>query len=330
MFSIIICTYNPEEKIFQRLLNSIKNFTTTSPEHEVIIVDNNSKPALCTNNIVKDFLKKNTRTKLLTEDKPGLTNARIKGITASKHDWIIFFDDDNEPGSDYLLASSRVINDYPKVGALGPGIIKVKYIDKRETPFLNNQKDLFQQRNMDHVVFDNNMVEGNSCFPYGTGLVIRSIILQEYANQVKQRHFTMIDRNAGSLTSGGDSQMLYVALKMGYYAGSAPAIQLTHNILPSKLKLRNILKLVYSTNAGQIKSYNEVFTDHPYQIRKIHSGMIFKSFIGFTKQLIKHPLQLKYELISLSKKLGMLKAQIIAGSQKENQLLNAWEKILNI
>lgn len=329
MFSIIICTYNPDENIFQRLLESIENFTSTSPEHEVIIVDNNSKPALCTNQIVTDFLKKNTRAKLLMEAKPGLTNARIKGITASKHDWIIFFDDDNEPSSNYLIKALACTKAQINVGAWGPGIVKVKYLGVKENNYLKNLKGIFQERKMTVAIWDNNIEEGNECYPYGTGLIIKHSILDEYITGVKNKELTMTDRNGTELTSGGDSQMIYVALRMGFYVGSSPSIKLIHNILAAKTRLRRILKLAYLVNSGQVKAYNEVFRNQSYPISEIKRSMILRQMTSFLTKVIKRPNHFKSELLNLSKNLGIVKAQIVAGNQKEFYLLTLWEKLIS-
>ena len=115
-FSIIICTYNPNREIFQRLLNALLQFDISSPEHEVIIVDNNSNPALNENELVKSFLNKKQNSKLITEKNPGLTSARIAGIKNAKYEWLIFFDDDNEPDINYLKDASNAIAKINTVG----------------------------------------------------------------------------------------------------------------------------------------------------------------------------------------------------------------------
>ena len=100
-FSIVICTYNPNVEIFKRVLNAISNFSTFSPKHEVIIVDNNSNPPVSNFDFVKDFINHLSDRRIIYENEPGLTNARIAGINQSSSEWIVFFDDDNEPDEDY-------------------------------------------------------------------------------------------------------------------------------------------------------------------------------------------------------------------------------------
>lgn len=328
-FSIVVCTHNPNDEVFERLLNCLDRFSAGDDLFEIVLVDNNSRPAIDEREVVKSFLSKSAnKAKLVFEQEPGLTAARIRGLRESKNEWIVFFDDDNEPAANYIEESSRVIHQYPQVGLWGPGNIHVNFIGRKQSSFLESQKALFQERAIKEIQFDNNKIEGNDCYPFGTGLIIKRTILESYAAAVKSGLLTMTDRKSGSLSSGGDTQILYQGLKLGYYAGSAPSIKLTHNILSPKVKFRNLLKLIYHLNAGQVKAYNEVFTAHPYPIQQINQQMVINIVLIFVKRSLKNPVKFKYELLDLAKRLGMLKAQILAGNQPELKLLKFWEKLI--
>ena len=327
-FSVIICCHNPNYTIFKKLLHAVINFSLVAPDHEVIIIDNNSSPALQTNIVVQSFLSSKQNATIITETKPGLTNARIAGIKASKGEWIIFFDDDNEPANNYLTEAKRVIDQHPKVGVWGPGNIDVNYEAQKNNNYLDNLKSIFQQRASAEICFDNNKIEGNICYPYGTGMILRKAILTVYINEVETNRLTMSDRKGSSLLSGGDTQMLYIGLRMGFYAGSAPSIKLTHHISPVKTKLVNILRLVYSVNAGQIKAYNEVFPSQPYALSEIKNSMLFKYLYIFIRQILRRPLKIKTALLDLSRHLGMAKAQLIANNKKNPLLLGFWESVI--
>lgn len=327
-FSIIICTYNPDYEILKRLFDAIDAFDNSSPEYEVIIVDNNSFPAVSENELVKIFQSKYQNSQVVNEKKPGLTSARIAGINQTKYDWIIFFDDDNEPESQYLVESQKCIKQHPEVGAWGPGVIKVNFIGTEVNNFLNSLRPLFQERSLPKTDFDNNIIEGNECYPSGTGLIIKKTILLNYVAAVNNRKLTMSDRSGRSLSSGGDTQMVYIAFRMGYYAGSSPLIKMSHNILPSKVIFLNILKLVYHLNASQVKAYDEVFIENPLPVTKVKMTILVNIFLIFFKRILKHPKQLRYEILDLSKRLGMVKAQIIAGDQNNFLLIKFWEVLI--
>ena len=57
-FSIIICTYNPKEKIFSKLLLALERLKKTDFDYEIILIDNNSQIPICNLNYVSQFLNK--------------------------------------------------------------------------------------------------------------------------------------------------------------------------------------------------------------------------------------------------------------------------------
>ena len=89
LFSIIIPTYNREEKL-KRALNSVIN--QTYKEWEIIIIDNNSKDG--TKKMVKGF--KDTKIKLFSIKNNGIiAKSRNLGIKKSKGKYLAFLDSDD-------------------------------------------------------------------------------------------------------------------------------------------------------------------------------------------------------------------------------------------
>jgi glycosyltransferase involved in cell wall biosynthesis len=310
-FSIIVCTYNPNFTIFKRLLDAILNFDNTSPDHEVVIVDNNSQPDLYSNSIIGEFLLKKAHAILIEEKKPGLTAARIAGIKQAKHDWVIFFDDDNEPAIDYLIQVEKLINQHKQVGAWGPGHLTVNYINSTETLFLKRIKWLFQERVYNGTFFDNNTVEGSEYYPFGTGMIIIREALIEYITHVEKGRYTMSDRNRKNLMSAGDVQILFTCLQMGYYAGSSNLLKLVHLIDSNKANHNYAVKLLYALNSSHLKSYQEVFCDKNQKINAISNIEVFKNIYSAIRLHKMH--REKYTLtMFISKKLGELNSRIVA------------------
>ena len=108
-FSIIICAHNPNDETFIRLLKAINFFDSLKLEFEVIIVDNNSKPSLSSFDCIGKFVNQQKNAFVINESTPGLTAARMCGIKKAKYEWLVFFDDDNEPCLDYLLILDKSI-----------------------------------------------------------------------------------------------------------------------------------------------------------------------------------------------------------------------------
>lgn len=327
-FSIIVCTHNPENIIFGKLINSLKQLIIDKSFCvEFILVDNNSVVPITQSSIVCNFMNSKRDVKVLHEKKSGLTWARIAGFKNAKYEWIVFFDDDNEPAADYLNGAVEIINKYQNVGAWGPGIIDVKF-NSKVSKFAFNHKELFQQRFMSETIIDNVRWE-QSAYPYGTGMVVRKNVLLEYYKNVIEGKYSMTDRIGNSLVSGGDIQILLTAIKIGYYAGSSPCLKLVHNIDVKKTKFTKMLKLKFSLSASAIKSYNEVFSDRPFAIHKVDNIKVLKVLyfelkVGLFKKDI-------YQFIfDFYTRLGELQAHITSSTNSNPPfLLTIFSKIIN-
>jgi glycosyltransferase involved in cell wall biosynthesis len=284
-FSIIICTHNPNVELLGRLLNAILNFSEASPRHEVILVDNKSDQPLSEVNIVKEFLVAKSDVRILQEATPGLTAARICGMEEARYEWIVFFDDDNEPEADYLIVAAKIIDQFPQVGAWGPGNVEVEYTDVNTPEWLNNYKHVFQQRNTSQLSFDN-IFWWQHCYPYGTGFLLKRKICLEYKRRVGQNIYSLSDRKGKTLSSGGDMQMIYTGLLMGYSIGVSPDIKLNHLINKTKANQRYIARLLYGSAASNLPAYYQCFPEKYNAISYPSSGIILKKLYYFFKVLL--------------------------------------------
>jgi glycosyltransferase involved in cell wall biosynthesis len=316
-FSIIICTHNPNEEIICKLLNAILSFDVASPQHEVIIVDNNSIPALDDKLFLRDFLVKKEWSALIQEIKPGLTSARIAGIKAAQYDWLIFFDDDNEPASNYLAGAEKVIEQYPQAGAWGPGQINVEYIGKSDE-WLNNNKLIFQERHDTELKLSKEQ-HWQACYPFGTGMIIRKSIADEYAKRVIEARYTLSDRQGKSLSSGGDVQMVLTAVQMGYEAGVIPVLRLNHFIDTDKTSFIYLKRLFYGTASAYVKAYNQVFQDNTIPVSAPKNIKVLRIIWHYFRQIQKEK-DSKTQILVLIRKLGELNAGLEYNSNLKKPL----------
>jgi glycosyltransferase involved in cell wall biosynthesis len=257
-FSIIICCYNPNQKIFSRLLSALSAFHQSSPVHEVILIDNKSDIALNSMDFVVDFINSGHNRKLVVEKEQGLTNARILGIKKSQYDWVIFFDDDNEPVSDYLIKLYSCIVQYPKVACWGPGTICVDYVINKYPDWLNTYKSTFQERSIKKCIIDN-QPWWQDHYPFGTGLAVNKKVALEYIDRISGGVYSLADRKGVLLSSGGDVQMVLTAISMGFSVGIHPKIRLNHLIGSSKVTNRYLIQHAFGTASSNIPAHFEVF-----------------------------------------------------------------------
>ncbi len=132
-FSVVICTYNGEQRLPEVLdrLEKCWQYTqanllagATQPLHwEVIVVDNNSSDG--TAKVVRDYQAKwpeGCPLRYRDERRQGAAHARKTGIVQSQAQLIGFLDDDNLPAEDWVLQAVMFARSHPKAGAFGSRI----------------------------------------------------------------------------------------------------------------------------------------------------------------------------------------------------------------
>ena len=113
---VILCTYNPRQDYFALALRSVGSQTLPHSQFDFIVVDNNSTPPLDASQLEQIT---GIPVQLVSENKQGLTNARIAGLNATTHELVVFVDDDNQLDPTYLEHALRISNEHPDVGAYG-------------------------------------------------------------------------------------------------------------------------------------------------------------------------------------------------------------------
>jgi glycosyltransferase involved in cell wall biosynthesis len=242
--SIITCTYNPSEDVFYRVLRAVAQLNRTGIETEYVIIDNNSKQPVASLSYVAAFLKENSWARVIVENEPGLTAARICGYTNTRHEVLLFVDDDVELAADYLQNIASLFKNYPQVGAWNAGSIEVDYIEKPEAWFLTKGKAYFQQSAIQENCWGNSRVPAPYT-PFGTGLCIKRDAFALYADKVKNKDYNLTDRVGGKMSSGGDSQMVLCAIALNYNVGRSPFLKLHHLVSPAKATVDYVVNLSF-------------------------------------------------------------------------------------
>lgn len=299
--SIIICSFNPDKRLLDRTLKSACNLSLNNQQSkEIILVDNNSNPPLQNRDYIQNYLLQYPELKIITERRPGLIHARITGIEASTGENVIFFDDDNEPKEGYLKELVRLKQDYPQVGAWGPGIVDVDFIDGVEETIVSYAREVFQERNEPEVRFSNEK-EWQSCYPFGTGLCLERKTLIDFVEFVKNSRYTLTGRTKDQLSSGEDLQIVLFFIKRGRSAGVSPGLKVTH-IIPKKRTTHSYLKKIsFGTTicvpVCQMQIFPEsasILKEHKYPPFKFSKKALTSLYkISITKNRIK-----KYKLIA--------------------------------
>ena len=259
-YSIIICTYNPDEVIFKRCLAAVAALEAGDFSMEIIVVDNNSSISLSELEYVKSFLRNVPNSRMIKVIEQGLSYARMGGILESKGEQIVFFDDDNEPDVMYLRELNHLNKNYPTVAAWGPGVVNVDFLSNVNPRLLNLAKEAYQDRHETSIAYSNQH-SWQDCYPFGTGLAIRRQLCLGYIDGVKAGTFTLSDRKGNELTSGGDTQMVLFSVSKGWAAGVAPNMSLTHMVPAKRITWPYLSSLTYGTNLCYSTCVLEVFPE---------------------------------------------------------------------
>jgi glycosyltransferase involved in cell wall biosynthesis len=118
--SVIICCYNSAQRLPETLRHLTRQeFTAPVPWEILIVVDRATKDDTwqVAESFAKDFQSGQLR--VIEESRRGLGYARIGGMTAARHEFLTYIDDDNWVVPGWVEIVYRFFSTTPEAGALG-------------------------------------------------------------------------------------------------------------------------------------------------------------------------------------------------------------------
>ncbi|WP_295720263.1 glycosyltransferase [Mucilaginibacter sp.] len=244
--SVILPTYNPHASRLLQTISGLKVQTLPFASWELIIVDNNSAPA------VNIDLSWHPNHKIVKEAKPGLTHARLKGFEQASGAIIVMVDDDNVLDKDYLKNTLSLFGKSSTLGAIGG-----KSMPLFESPpplWLNEFYGSLALRDLgDEPIISTWKNEYPNSAPIGAGMGIRITALGAYIDKIKASGSIISDRTGNELTSGGDNDMVIEILRSGWQVGYFPSLQLHHIIPEQRMQVNYLARLLNNTNRSWIQ-----------------------------------------------------------------------------
>ncbi|HMQ08618.1 MAG TPA: glycosyltransferase [Saprospiraceae bacterium] len=242
--SIIVCTHNGSGRMKPVLEALFQLEKPAGLETEIIIVDNASTDGTGTFCISVVNGEKYTGTvTVITEVRPGLNFARLKGINTASFDWILFCDDDNELFPDYLVQAVRILKQQPTAGALGGcGIPRFESVPPEWFERYSHSYAVGPQAEKDGL-----LVERPSEL-YGAGCLFYKPALLHWF----EKGFTTVltDRKGKELVSGGDVEWCYLVQLAGYSLVYDSGLRFYHCISADRLQWPYYLRLKAGIAAG--------------------------------------------------------------------------------
>ena len=253
--SVIVCTYNPQLNIFNKVLSALKNQTLNQQYWQLLIVDNNSKPAI--SELIN--IQWHSKAAIIVENKIGLSHARMAGFNFYPHTpLIIFVDDDNILDQDYLKICLQFSRKYPEVGCFGG-----KSIPIFESPpplwFYKTNINLGCQDFGDTLYISNfkssnfKLSEYPNKAPIGTGMAITNQSFSGYKNEVKDNPKRLkLGRKGLDLTSGEDNDIVLTLIKNGHEIAYVPELIVSHYIPENRYSFEYLKKMAFKSNQSWI------------------------------------------------------------------------------
>jgi len=259
ILSVILPTRNPEPIRLRRTLQALGQQTLRTADWECLVVDNGSNPALQFSALTIDG-PKNLR--LIRELQPGLTSARRCGFQAGSSEIVVMVDDDNLLAPDYLAKVLAIFKTQPRVGALGGR--SLPEFENEPAPWVREFEGLLACRDLGETPLLTeglfNPVSGQNEYPVfapiGAGMAVRRAAVESWLSEPSAELFP--DRCGRELTSGGDNEMVLMAMEAGWEVGYFPELVLTH-LIPDARLTRDYLACL---NRSIQKSWVQVLQKH--------------------------------------------------------------------
>lgn len=227
--SVIICCYNSASRLPQTLRHLSKQKSRPGiASWEIIIVDNGSSDN--TEEAAYQIWRElggEADLRVVKEPCPGVINARKKGVSEAKHEYLLFCDDDNWLDKNYLQQAVEIMAGNDDIGALGGQSEAVSDTDFPEW---------FEKCKMDYAVGRQGERSGDVSTRkhlWGAGLTTRKSLMEKVFDPAFP--ILLSGRQGKSLTAGDDSEICARLLLMTRQLHYSEALFFKHYIPSERL-----------------------------------------------------------------------------------------------
>jgi glycosyltransferase involved in cell wall biosynthesis len=238
--SVVICSHNPRSMYLHRVLDALQAQSLQLIYWELLLIDNTSAERLADN----WDISWHTDARHVREDELGLIAARLRGISESRGDFIVFVDDDNVLDPDYLAKALDIARAFPFLGAWG-GSVRPEF-EVRPEEWTREYWGYLAIRDYARPCWSNNPKDWD-CLPCGAGLCVRRKVAEQYRDKVVESPMRRaLSRRGTSLSSCEDTDLARCAVYEGLGFGVFPQLSLIHLIPSARLTEEYLVRLVGS------------------------------------------------------------------------------------
>jgi glycosyltransferase involved in cell wall biosynthesis len=302
-FSVITCFHNSAQRL-ERYTRSIQALVCSGFSVEFIFVDNASSDETLTG--LQDMAAKFAwPVKVLSEARPGLMYARLSGAAEAAGDFIIFFDDDNEPDSDYLQQAFRLTGQYNACIFTGNSRFPKEYAVPE------NQLAALEILAIRATQGERQYLADSYCprpVPWGAGLIVASAPFRAACAAWLETGRQIVGRT-GSQPLGGEEIWLihHMTRKEGAIVFS-DKLNLIHRIDKARLTKQYLWRLAFEYGALKPALLDEVVKFKP-QLRSVFNSnfVIYLSILLVIKSVLSYVLKPGLRgFLGMASRLGLL------------------------
>lgn len=223
----------------RRVLESLRNQTLEKQRWELLVVDNASE-----SKVADEWdLSWHPRARHIREETVGLMSARLRGISESCGQPLVFVDDDTILDVRYLSLALALSARHPHLGAIGAGTVEPEF-ETALPPALASRASLLGIRTVNSTLWSNNPNDW-SCRPWGAGLCVAPEVAAAYATlAARLRVNDVVGRRGPRLFAGEDDLFAWAASAVGKGFGVFPELRVTHLIPPERTRHDYIVRLI--------------------------------------------------------------------------------------
>jgi len=269
--SIIVCCYNSADRIGYVLKHLALQKNIHFPL-EIILIDNNSSD-LTGDIVLSEWKALGTPFKLIVEKepKPGLSNARNKGLAMSNYDIVIFCDDDNWLCDTYVEKAFFLMDkqlDVAIIGGCGEPYFEVSPPDEVVLHI--------EQYAVGPQASQSGDVTQTKGYVYGAGIVVRKKFFVELYE--KGFTFTLEGRKGNVLTSGEDYELCQAMILAGHKIYYEQTLEFKHYLTKGRLNLEYLIKMNegFGYSFAFLYPYIYLSATENYSESKSYSYILFK------------------------------------------------------
>lgn len=238
--TVIVCCYNSAARL-PATLESLARQEAKGVSWELVLVDNASTDH--TAKIARELwtdLQSEVPLKIVSEEKLGLSHARLRGVKEAVYDTLGFVDDDNSLDPGWVRLAALTMAGNPDIGLLGSGNIEAVF-EHPVPEWVNNFAPMLACGSM---AGDKIQVICPGGTVAGAGMVTRKAVFQDMREHYGV--FLSSDRKGINTSSGGDIEFAYVVSILGWKIAKHPNLRMKHFIPAGRTQPDYLRRLLFS------------------------------------------------------------------------------------